>query len=96
MEKDNYAHLKEIDYTVLSIIDLVPFCLEFYLRCGGKQGYKYEMQVLQIAQQLRRDNDIVTALDTLKTLAYYHPRGVKGIDLGDYTKVMYNDEDVRI
>ena len=96
MKKDNYAHLSEIDYTPISITDLVPFCLEFYLRCGGRQGYKYEMKVLDIAQQLRRDNEIGDALDALKTLAYYHPRGVKGIDLGDYSKVMYNDDDVRI
>lgn len=96
MATDHYAHLREIDYRTLSIIDLVPFCFEFYLRCGGKQGYRQEMKVLTIAQTLRRDNDIDQALDALKTLAYYHPRGAKGIDLGDYSRVVYNDEDVRM
>lgn len=93
---ERYAELKLVDYREISIIDLVPFCLEFYLRCGGKQGYRYEKEVLKIAQQLRRENDIEVAFDALQTLAYYHPRGAKGIDLGDYTKVMYNDDDVRI
>ncbi len=96
MKQTKYTHLQAVDYRTMSIIDLVPFCLEFYLRCGGKQGYRYEQKVLAIAQQLKRENDIEQALHALQMLAYYNPRGVKGIDLGDYSQVIYNDEDVRI